>query len=165
MLHFLFHRLVMFVRGFRRIKSAFAVSLPVYHYLRQPFPLMLTNAQKTAFVCFSRGGNVLEISKPRYISKIVEAVVKLISIYVVYMLRRPTACHVKPRQSVRQNLFIVYGYGPISCRLTATCGFANEIGSSMVNAPDKYTCRTIIRKTLSHIVSGYHDFYLTIGAV
>jgi hypothetical protein len=35
----------------------------------------------------------------------------------------------------------------------------------MVNAPDKYTCRTIIRKTLSHIVSGYHDFYLTIGAV
>lgn len=165
MLHLLFHLLVVSVRGFRRIKSAFAVSSSVYHYLRQPFSLMFTNTQKTTSVCFSRSRNVLKISEPRYVPKIVKSVVKFISIYMVYVLRGPTACYVEPRQSMRQNLFVIYGYSPISCRLTATCGFANKIRSSMINAPDKYTCCTVVKKTLLNIVSGYHDFYLTIGAV
>ena len=160
---FAFHFCIMAMCFFGGVKTAFAVSDSVGHYLHQPFSLMRAYTKKTRFVCLSRLPHVLQVYIPRYIAEIAKLIVKFISIYVVYVALRPRASYVSPRKSMRQILFVIYRYRPIASRVAASCNFTNKIGSPVVNAPCKLTKASVINQALSNIVSRYHDIDFIIG--
>ncbi len=162
-MQFAFHFYVMAMRFFWSVEPAFAVSNSVSHYLHQPFSLVGAYAEETRLICLSRFPHILQVYTPRYVTKIIKFVVKLIAIYVVYMRLRPRTGYVSPRQSVRQILFVIYRYRPIAGCVAISGNFADKIGSSIVNAPCKLTKASVVIQALFNIVSRYHETDFTIG--
>ena len=159
-----FQSQVSFMGLFRGIKSAFADSLSVCHYLHAPFALMRGYTKKTNFICFGWRSHVLQIFKSGNFTQIVKTVVLFISVYMVYMTVRPFSRDVKPCKSMRQTFFIVYGNSPIS-RVCRTARFLSyKIVSVFMRFPYKNARCRIIIKNRSYMVSRNHELAFTIGA-
>jgi hypothetical protein len=159
-----FQSQVSFMSLFRGIKSAFADSLSVCHYLHAPFALMRGYAKKTNFICFGWQPHILQIPKPRNFTQVIKTVVLFISVYMIYMTEGPFSRNIKPRKSMRQAFFIVYGNSPIS-RVCRTASFLSyKIVSMFMRFPDKDARCGVIVKNRSYMVSRNHELAFTIGA-
>lgn len=153
---------IFFVRGFGRVKAAYANSFAVGHQLRAPFSLVRRNTQKTGFISLSWLSYVLQISKSRNIPQIVKSVVALVSVFVVNMPNGKTASYVQPSQSVRENFFVVNCYRYVA-GVSRTAGFfANKIWAARMLNPHKASRSGRIMQNRSDMVSGYHEYDITI---
>lgn len=148
---FSFHFQISFVRFFRRIKPGFAGDYAVDHYLCAPLSLVGAYAKKTTFAGFCGFTDVLKVTVPRYLTQITETIVPFVSVYVVNMLRRPFAGHIRPSQSMRELFPIVYCYSPIAHSLRRPGAFANKIRSSFMYEPRKKTCVSVISERRSQM--------------
>ena len=155
---------VSLMRLLRRVKTAFADALAVNHNLHPPFSLVRADAQQPNFIGGGGFSHVLQIAKSIDFSKVVKFIVLFVAIYVVNVPARIRACHVQPRQSMRQSFLIVYSYGPIARICGAAGAFADKIRASRVAFPHKLSSVGVVLKNRSKMVSGSHDFDFTIEA-
>lgn len=159
-----FQSQVSLMRLFRRIKSAFAYSSAICHYLDSPFSLMRRNAKKTRFICFCRLAHILKIFKSRYCTQISKRIILLVSVFMIYVFNRPLAGHIQPSKSMRQSFLIIYRDSPVAGICRATRYFSYKIQSVFMSFPNKITCQRIIVKNITDMVSYSHELAFTIGA-
>lgn len=155
---------ISFMSLFRGVKSAFADSSPVCHYLNAPFALVRGHSKKANFICFSWQSHILQILKTSNLTQIIKAVVLFIAVYMVYMTARPVSRNVKPCKSMRQTFLIIYSNSPIPGICRAARSFSYEIASMSMRFPNKNACCGIIIKNRSYMVSRNHELAFTIGA-
>ncbi len=151
--------------GFRRGKTTFTDNFSARHYLYSPFSLVRGYAQKTTLIFLGCLANVLQIAKSVHLTQVCEAIVLFIPVYVVNVLRWKTTCHVQPRQTVRQSFLIVNSDCPVACACRASGASTNKIRAVCVASPHKLSSVGVVLKNRSKMVSGNHEFHLTIEAV
>jgi hypothetical protein len=159
---------IRFMRRFGVIKPRFAVSNSVGHKLHSPFTLIGADTKQSNFVSFGSFSHVLKITEPSHLAQIAKTIIQLISVYVVYMLRRPFTCNVSPRQTVRELFSVMDGNRPVPGRMPSASNFTDKIGSLFVQNPCKDTCISVVTKRRSKVFNGAwrvscHDNALTIG--
>ena len=155
---------VSLMRFFGRIKAAFADAFTVKHDLYKPFSLMRANTKKPGFIGTGWLSHVLQITKTRYLSKVVKSVVLFVSIFMVNMPGRKASGHVKPRKPVRKTLLVVYRNRPVPHIGWTSRSFTDKIGAAMMYFPNKLAGLWVVVKNGSDMVSGNHEYELTIGA-
>jgi hypothetical protein len=148
-----------------RIKTAFANALAISHDLHPPFSLVRANTQQPNFVSHGGFSHVLQIAKPTNFSKVVKSIVLSVAVNVINVVSRPLTSHVQPRQPMRQPFLIVDSYSPIACIHGAAGAFADKIWAACVAFPHKLSSVGVVLKNRSKMVSGSHEFDLTIGTV
>jgi hypothetical protein len=155
---------VFLMRLFGRIKTAFADALAISHDLHPPFSLVRANTQQPNFVSHGGFSHVLQIAKPTNFSKVVKLIVLSVAVNVVNVVNRPLTSHVQPRQTMRQSFLVVNSYSPITCIQSAAGAFADKIWAACVVFPHKLSSVGVVLKNRSKMVSGSHEFDLTIEA-
>ncbi len=150
------------MRFFGRIKAALANAFAVNHNLDSPFSLMSGHTQKTGFTGFCCYAHILQVTAPRYFSKIIESIVLLISVFVVNMTGRKRSGFIQPCETMREHFSIVNSDGPIACVCWTARKFADKIRSAIVSLPDKKPCVWVVLKDSAKMVSGNHEFDFTI---
>ena len=158
---------ILLMRLFRRIKTAYAYSLPINHYLRSPFSLVSANTKQADFIGFSSGSHVLQIAKSSYLPQIAKTIVFFIAIDVVNMMRRHFASDIKPRQSMRQSFNIVNGNANVPCAMHRASNFTDKIRAPAMLAPSKNAGLRVIVQRLAQMFNGNvrfncHDVEFTI---
>lgn len=128
---------IRFMRRFRGVKPGLAVTHAVRHKLHDPFTLVPADAEKPNFVGFSGFAHVLKITEPRDLAQVAKTVVALIAVYVVDMLRWPFTSHVSPRETMRELLAVMNGYGPVARRMFGPRYLADKIRAPFVCRPCK----------------------------
>lgn len=161
---------IRFMGGFGSVKPGLTSNYAVNHYLRAPLSLVRTDAEQADFVGFSGSSHILKVAMPSYLAQITKTVVALIAVYVVDMLRGPLARYIRPRKTVRELLFIVNGYSPITCRLRRSRQFAVKIRSLFMVFPCKETGVSVVSKRRAQMFNGAwrfncHDNAFTIGGL
>ena len=149
-----FHFQIGFMRFFRRIKPRFARYYAVYHYLRAPFSLMRAYTEQANFIGPSGFAHILKVAVPRYLAQITKTVVLLITVYMVNVLRRPFAGHIRPNQSVRELFSVMYSYGPVPHIMRRPGAFTNKIRPSFMRDPRKKTCLRVITERRAQMFDG-----------
>ena len=91
---------VRLIRLFRRIKQAQPDHFVIKLDLGQPFAILLANAHKSTFAF--RFASVLSVFSVSGFTKITQAVVRSVTVNVVYLICRPNAMYIQPRQAMRQ---------------------------------------------------------------
>lgn len=158
---------ILLMRFFRRVKSAYAYSLPISHDLRSPFSLVSANPQKANFIGFSSRPYVLQIAKSSDLSQITKTIVFFIAVNMVNMVRRHFANYIKPRQSVRQSFNIVDSNTNVTRAMDRAGNFADKIRTPAMFAPSKNAGLRIIIQRLAQMFNGKvrfncHDVEFTI---
>ncbi len=150
--------------GFRRGKTTFADNFSARHYLYSPFSLVRGYTQKTTLIFLGCLANVLQIAKSVHLAQVCKTIVLFIPVYVVNVLRWKTTCHVQPRQTVRQSFLIVNSDCPVARACRASGAPTDQIRASSVRSPHKLSSVGVVLKNRSKMVSGNHEFDLTIKA-
>jgi hypothetical protein len=86
------------MRFFWCIKQTYANRSVIDFYFRQPFAVFFANATKAAFVWFS--SLILRVLGVCNLAQITPSIVGAVSVYVVYLVRRPFSGLVEPCQTV-----------------------------------------------------------------
>ena len=155
---------VSLMRLLGRVKAPFADAFAVCHNLHSPFSLVGADTKEARFVGFGWVPYVLQIAKTRNFPKIAKLIVLFVSVPVVYVKRRKSAGHVQPCKSVRQPFLVVDGNYPVP-RVGRTTGtFTDKIGAAVMFIPNKIASLWVVVKNRLDMVSGNHDFELTMKA-
>ena len=86
----------------RRNKQTKVLAFSIHFYLSLPLALRLANAKKPTLVVCVRASLILTILHWCCVAQISPTVIAAYTIDVIYMMLRPFACHVQPRQPMRQ---------------------------------------------------------------
>lgn len=161
---------IRFMGRSRRFKPGFANNYAIGHYLRAPFSLVGTDAKQTNFVSFSGLSYVLKIALPSYLAQIAKAIVASVAVYMVNVLRRPFARHVRPRKAMRELLSVMDSYGPVTRGLRRPGQSPNKIGSLFMPKPCKDTRIGVVMKRRAQMFNRAwwvhcHDNAFTIGGL
>jgi hypothetical protein len=153
---------IRFMGRFRRFKPGLAVAHAVCHKLHDPFTLVPANAEKPNFVGFSGFAHVLKVAEPRHLAQVAKTVVALIAVYVVDMLRWPFTSHVSPRETMRELLAVMNGYGPVARRMFGSRYLTDKVWTPFVCRPCKRAGNGVIVEARPQMVYsawfvGCHD--------
>lgn len=156
-------------RLFWRIKTACANTFTVGHNLRSPFSLVSTNTQQTNFIGFGSFPHILQIFKSSNLPQICKRVVQFISVNVVNMTIRHTACYIKPRQPMRQSLNVMNSDRNVPCAMRGTRNFSNKIRTTVIFTPNKNASLRVVSQRFTQMFNGNvgfgsHDIQFTIKA-
>jgi hypothetical protein len=121
------------MRQFFRVEIADVVGASVQRdlsapsFAAQPAPALQVNTEKTAFAIALRRAKVLHVHLARYVSQIVQAIVRAVAVKVVDMFRWPFPSHHQPNGAV-----FLESYGTNSDAHVACLGrFSGAITSGM----------------------------------
>lgn len=98
---------------FRRIKTSYLDVLAVEHYLCTPFSLVRRYTSETCRVIAVWSRDVVQILRSAHVAQIAESVVSFVSVYMVYVMHRPTSRDIKPSQSMCGIPAAIHIYAPI----------------------------------------------------
>ena len=152
---------VRLMRFFGRVKTAFADALAVRHDLHSPLSLVRRHAQKARLVALRWAAHVLQVDKTINVAQICKTIVLLVAVYVINVFRRPFACHMQPRQTVRQSFLIVDYDGPVAGACGAPRTLTDQIRSAAMRFPHKHACVGVVVKNCAYVVCCNHDTQFT----
>lgn len=155
---------VSLIRLLRCVKAAFSDAFAIYHNLNTPFALMRGNPQKARMIGFGRTAHILQIPKPGDLAKIFKTVVFLVSVFVINVKRWMLSGHIQPRKAMSQSFLVVNGDCPVASVGWTTGTLADKIRATVMYFPNKFARFRVVVKNRSEMVSGNHEFQLTIKA-
>ena len=121
---------VSLMRFFKGVKQAQANRFVINLYFSKPAFVFAAHTCKAAAVVFTQFMAVMRVFLVSSFTQIAKPIVGSVAVYVVNLMRRPFAGHVKPRKSVREIQIIVEPNNIVSVLHAAPCFSARRAPSA-----------------------------------